>query len=195
MVSGASVVSSGRSSGSASGQRPVEPASCTSTAPGSIKASSSCLETIKRFVRSCGFSRHVAKQTALDRRPSSRAGYQSKWTVYRKWRTSEGHSIFRPSLPKIADFLFWLRRSEKLSVSAVMGYRSVLSAVFRSVLPEISTSAVFHDLLRSFRVEAPVRSVTLPSWDLLKVLEFLKSPVFEPLHQSSLRDLQRNTLF
>ena len=76
-----------------------------------------------------------------------------------------------------------------------MGYRSMLSAVFRSVLPEISTSAVLHDLLRSFRVEAPIRSVTPPSWDLLKVLEFLKSSVFEPLHQASLRDLTRKTLF
>ena len=76
-----------------------------------------------------------------------------------------------------------------------MGYRSMLSAVFRSVLPEISTSAVLHDLLRSFRVEAPIRSVTPPPWNLLTVLEFLKSPVFEPLHQASLRDLTRKTLF
>ena len=76
-----------------------------------------------------------------------------------------------------------------------MGYRSMLSAVFRSVLPEISTSAVLHDLLRSFRVEAPVRSVTPPSWDLLKVLVFLKSPVFEPLNQASLRDLTRKIRF
>ena len=76
-----------------------------------------------------------------------------------------------------------------------MGYRSMLSAVFRSVLSEISTSAVLHDLLRSFRVEAPIRSVTPPSWDLLKVLEFLKSPVFEPLHQASLHDLTQKTLF
>ena len=71
----------------------------------------------------------------------------------------------------------------------------MLSAVFRFVLPEISTSPVLHDLLRSFSVEAPVRSVTPPSWDLLKVLEYLKSPVFEPLHQASLRDLTRKTLF
>ena len=195
VVSGASGVSGGQSSGSTSGQGSVEPASCTSATSGSVKASSSCLETIQRFVRSCGFSRHVAKQTALARRPSSRVGYQAKWSVYRKWCTSEGHSISRPSLPKIADFLFWLRRSKKLSVSAVIGYRSMLSAVFRSVLPEISTSAVIHDLLRSFRAAAPVRSVTPPSWDLLKVLEFLKSPVFEPLHQATLRDLTRKTLF
>ena len=44
-------------------------------------------------------------------------------------------------------------------------------------------------------MEAPIRSVTSPSWDLLKVLEFQKSPVFEPLHQASLRDLTRKTLF
>ena len=182
VVSGAPGVSGGRSGGCASGSGSFEPTSHSSATSGSVKACSSCLETIQRFVKSCGFSRHVAKQSALARRPFSRAGYQAKWSVYQRWCTSEGHSISRPSLPKIADFLFWLRRSKKLSVSAVMGYRSMLSAVFRSVLPEISTSAVLHDLLRSFRVEAPIRSVTPPPWDLLKVLEFLKSPVFEPLH-------------
>ena len=195
VVSGAPRVSGGRASGSASGQGSVEPASLSSTTSGSLKASSPCLETIQRFVKSCGFSRHVAKQAALARKPSSRAGYQSKWLVYWRWCTSEGHSISQPSLPKIADFLFWLRRSKKLSVSAVMGYRSMLSAVFRSVLPEISTPAVLHDLLRSFRVEAPIRSVTPPAWNLLTVLEFLKSPIFEPLRQASLRDLTRKTLF
>ena len=56
----------------------------------------------------------------------------------------------------------------------------MISAVFHSVLPEISTSLVLHNLLRSFRVEAPARSVTPPSWDLLKVLEYLNSPVFDP---------------
>ena len=107
VVSGALGVSGGRSSGSACGQGSVEPASLSSTASGSVKASSSCMETIQRFVKSCGFSRHVAKQTALARKPSSRAGYQAKWLVYRRWCTTEGHSISRPSLPKIADFLFF----------------------------------------------------------------------------------------
>ena len=93
VVSGAPGVSGGRSSGSASGQGSVEPASLSSTTSGSVKDSSSCMETIQRFVKSCGFSRHVAKQTALARKPSSRAGYQSKWLVYRRWCTLEGHSI------------------------------------------------------------------------------------------------------
>ena len=82
-----------------------------------------------------------------------------------------------------------------MSVSVVLGYRSMLSSVFRSVLPEISTSPVIHDLLRSFKVEAPCKSVRPPSWDLLKVLDYLQSPVFEPLSSASLRDLTRKTLF
>ena len=142
-----------------------------------------------------GFSRRVAQQVSLARRPSSRAGYQSKWLVFRQWCRSEGHSISRPSLPQIADFLFWLRRSHRLSVSSVMGYRSMLSAVFRSVLPEISTSPVLHDLLRSFQAEAPIREVRPPSWDLNVVLSFLRSSSFEPLTTISLRDLTSKTLF
>ena len=95
----------------------------------------------------------------------------------------------------IADFLFWLRKSKKLSVSAILGYRSMLSAVFRTVLPEISTSPVLQDLLRFFKVEAPCRVIRSPAWDLLKVFDYLRSSVFEALSNSSLRDLTRKTTF
>ena len=125
---------------------------------------------------------------------ASRAGDQAKWAVYRQWCCAEGHSISRPFLPMVADFLFWLRRSRKLSVSTVMGYHSMLSAVFRFQLPEISSSPVIHDLLRSFKVEAPC-AVRPPSWDLEVVLRYLRSPIFEPLASSPLRDLTRKTLF
>ena len=81
------------------------------------------------------------------------------------------------------------------SVSAVMAYRSMSSAVFQTVLPDISTSPVIQDLLRSFKVEAPCREVRPPVWDLIKVLTYLRSSVFEPLSQSSLRDLTRKMLF
>ena len=60
LVSGVSGAGSRRAGGSASGQGSFVPASCSSTASGSVKASSSCLVTIQRFIRSRGFSRHVA---------------------------------------------------------------------------------------------------------------------------------------
>ena len=60
LVSGASGAGSRLFSGSPSGQGSVEPASGSVTAFGSIRASSSYLETIQRFIRSHVFSRRVA---------------------------------------------------------------------------------------------------------------------------------------
>ena len=195
MVSGSSR-SGGRQPGrSSTVQGPSATASLPSVPPGNVQAVASCLETIKLFACAGRFSKHVAQQVSLARCPSSRTGYQSKWLVYRQWCQSEGHSISRPSLSKIADFLFWLRRSRQLSVSAVMGYRSMLSADFKSILPEISSSPIIHDSLRSFQVEAPIREVRPPSWDLPTVLNYLRSSPFEPLSSASLRDLTHKTLF
>ena len=173
VVSGSSRSGGRRSGRSSTVQGPSVSASLPSVPSGSVLAVRSCLETIMRFTRAGGFSNRVAQQVSLARLPSSRAGYQSKWLGFRQWCRSEGHSLSRPSLPKITDFLFWLRRSRQLSVSSIMGYRSMLSAVFKSVLPEISSSPVLQALLLSFQVEAPIREVRPPSWDLTTVLSYL----------------------
>ena len=99
-----------RSGGSAPVKRSLVPATLLLSS-GSVRAVASCLETIQRFARARGFSKHVAKQSALTRRASSCGGYQAKWSIYRQWCHAEGHSVSRPSLSKNADFLFWLRRS------------------------------------------------------------------------------------
>ena len=80
-------------------------------------------------------------------------------------------------------------------MSSILGYWSMLSAVFRFKLPEISTSTVLRDLLRSFKVEAPVRPVRPPAWDLDAVLGYLNSSTFELLDSTSLRSLTKKVLF
>ena len=75
----------GPSGGSASTSRPPAPASVSRPLPGSPQASSSCLETLRRFTRAAGFSSTVASQASLSRRPSSRKAYQLKWQIYRAW--------------------------------------------------------------------------------------------------------------
>ena len=65
----------------------------------------------------------------------------------------------------------------------------------RFQLPEISSSSVLQDLLRSFQVAAPSRSIQPPSWDLNKVLLYLRSSTFKPLQSISLRSLSKKTLF
>ena len=142
VIPGASGSGCGRSGDTSSVQRSSQTTPLPSIPSGGVKAVASCLETIQRFAQSQGFSKHVAQQSALAHHPSSRAGYQARWAVFRKWCHDKGHSVSRPSLQKIADFLFWLRRTRKPSVSAVMGYRSMLSSVFRCVLLEISSSSV-----------------------------------------------------
>ena len=76
----------------------------------------SCLETIQRFTRAAGFSSAVATQASLAHRPSSRSNYQLKWSFYRSWCRSQGHSVSRLSLSKVADFLWWLHSVRGLSV-------------------------------------------------------------------------------
>ena len=144
----------GSSGGPSQPPRPSLPASVSSVLPGSPQAGTSCLETVRRFTRAAGFYSAVASQAALARRPSSRTNHQLKWSVYRTWCCSHGHSISLPSLSKVADFLWWLRPEKKLSVSSIRGYRSMLSVVFRFHLPNISTHPVLRDLVYSFRVSS-----------------------------------------
>ena len=194
VVSGHPGPSGGRSDLSTEVLRSPQPTSLPQSSSQDRQAVPSCLETIQQFAQSQGFSFRVVKQLGFARRSSSRAVYQSKWLVYKGWCRGTGHSISRPTLPKITDFLLWLHRVRKLSVSAIMGYRSMLSAVFRFKLPDISTSHVLQDLLRSFQVEAPPCSIQPPSWDLNKVLVYLRSAAFESLQSVSLRALSKKTL-
>ena len=183
------------SSASFSVPRPPLPASVSSPLPGSPQAGPSCLETVQRLSRAAGFSSAVAAQASLARRPSSRSIYQLKWSVYRSWCRSQGHSISRPSFSKVADSLWWLRSVWGLSVSSITGYRSMLSVVFEFHLPALSSHRVLRDLLRSFRVSAPSYPMRPPSWDLLKVLRFLNSGSFEPLRAAPLRAFSKKVLF
>ena len=185
----------GPSSSSAVPSGPPALASVSSSLPGSPSAQALCLATLKRFTRAAGFSSAVAEQSSLARCPSSRAIYQVRWSIYRSWCHDNGHSVSRPTLAKVADFLYCLRFTRGLSVSSMRGYRSVLSAVFRFHLPSLSSDPVIRDLLRSFRLSSVERVLRPPAWDLSKVLTYLVSPAFEPLSQASFRALTLKTLF
>ena len=188
---------SGRSSSVAIVSRSSQTASLPLSSSRDPQAVSSCLAAVQRFARAEGLSSRVATQIGFARRAPFCLNYKMKWSVYRQWCRAEGHSVSRPILPKVADFLFWLRKSRKLSVSSILGYRSMLSSVFRFKLPEISSSPVLKDLICSFKVETPVRPVSPPAWDLDVVLCHLIScrPTFESLSSTPLRSLTKKALF
>ena len=160
-----------------------------------VHASSSCVETLRRFTRASDFSRSVARRLGQARRQSSVANYQSKWLTYRRWCTDKGHSVSQPSVSKVADYLVWLWEDQGLSLSSVKAHRSMLSSVFQFKLPALGEDGVLQDLVRSFSIERPRRPQAPPSWDLDAVFRHLMSSVFEPLESVSLRALTKKTLF
>ena len=195
VVSGSSLSASRTSTSSPRTLGPVEATPRSEVPSEVVHASTSCVETLERFARASGFSSRVARRLGKARRKSSLRAYQSKWSVFRRWCFDKGHSVSRPSIPKVAEFLLWLWSSKGLGLSAIKGYRSMLSAVFGLRLPEISDSRVLRDLLRSFAIEKPRSVSQSPSWDLDLVLRSLMSEEYEPLESQTLRTLTKKVLF
>ena len=140
-------------------------------------ASSDCVATFKRFASQAGFSETVAGQLALCIRKSTRLNYQARWGKFRKWCRDFHHRSSEPTIPKIAEFFTFLFKTEKAAVSTIKGYRAMLSSVFKFCLPEISSSPILKDLVRSFEISAPRPLHRTPPWDLDKVLEYLSGPL------------------
>ena len=81
-------------------------------------ASSDCVATLKRFASQAGFSETVAGQLALCRRKFTRLNYQARWGKFRKWCRDFHHRSSEPTIPKIAEVLTFLFKTEKAAVSS-----------------------------------------------------------------------------
>ena len=195
VVSGAARAADSAPSSSSVSVGPPAAATRQEISPEPVHASSSCVETLRRFARASGFSRRVARRLGQARRQSSVANYQFKWLTYRRWCADKGHSVSHPSLLKVADYLVWLWEDQGLSLSSVKAHRSMLSSVFRFKLPALGEDRVLQDLLCSFAIERPRRPQAPPSWDLDAMLRHLMSSAFEPLESVSLRALTKKTLY
>ena len=163
--------------------------------PKSAYASADCMATLKRFAIQAGFSPAVAGQLIFSRRLSTRLNYQARWGTYRKWCKDFHHRSSSPSIAKIADFLTYMFKNKGAALSTIKGYRAMLAAVFKFPLPEISSSPVLKDLVRSFEISALRPIFPPPPWDLDKVLEFLSGPPFEPLARASFLGKTKKALF
>ena len=53
-------------------------------------------------------SRRVAEQASFAKRSSTRLVYRAIWYIFRRWCRDHGHSVSRPTLPSIDDFILLL---------------------------------------------------------------------------------------
>ena len=77
-------------------------------------------------------------------------------------------------MSELADFLLFLRVEKHISVLTIRGYRSTLSSVLKFCLPGLQNNFILWNLVHSFELERPLRPVSPPAWDLVKVLLFLR---------------------
>ena len=71
------------------------------------------------------------------RRKSTRLNYQACFGKFRKWCRDCHHRSSKPTIPKIAEFLTFLFKTEKAAVSTIKGYRAMLSSVFKFCPPSM----------------------------------------------------------
>ena len=126
----------------------------------------------------------MAGQLIFCRRLSTHLNYQARWGTYRKWCRDFGHRSSSPSIAKIAEFMTYMFKCKGAALATIKGYRAMLSAVFKFPLPEISTSPILKDLIRSFEISAP-----RPLFSLLHLGIWIRfCSISQALHLSPLRE-------
>lgn len=177
-------------------QRPPDAATRSQVSPRSPRAAADRMETVQRFLRHGGFDASVASFLAHDKRHSTSVHYQHKWKVYRRWCKERGHTVSKPTVQKIAQFLVHLRRECNLSTSTIKGYKAMLNGVFAYRGLDLNRELVLSRIVRACSLQPRRMARDLrPPWNLDVVLRHLSGAPFEPLRLASSRDLTRKTVF
>ena len=161
----------------------------------SVKPKPSCMAPRATLIKKQGFSQAVAARIEAPQRGSTRAVYEAKWTVFKKWCLVSQVDFRSPPLKSIADFLLYLFQDRKLQPGTIEGYRSAIADKLGNSPTNISKDENLTRLLDSFHRDRPKGRRGVPSWNLSLVLHQLTKPPFEPLREASLKHLTFKTVF
>ena len=78
-------------------------------------------------IQAQGFSDEVATRIEAPQRQSTRAVYESKWSIFVKWCESHKVDFGSPSLNQVAEFLLFLFKEKNLQPSTIDGYRTAIA--------------------------------------------------------------------
>ena len=111
---------------------------------------------------------------ALPIRPSSAKTYQSHWLEFLSFLKRVGVTqMSQCTLNHVARFLNSLYR-KGLIASTVANYRSALSVPLRTVLNIDLLDPAVSAWIRPMSLHRPARPLTVPSWNLQTVLDYLE---------------------
>ena len=162
---------------------------------GPSQSEPSCLAPRASAIQQAGFSAEVATRIEAPQRRSTRAIYESKWSVFVRWCEKNQVDFRTPSIEQIADFLLSLFQEKHLQPSTIEGYRTAIADKVGSSRINISKDENLSRLLDSFHRDKPKGRRGVPTWNLSLVLHQLTQPPFEPLRKASLKYLTFKTVF
>ena len=151
--------------------------------PGGVP--SSRLKVIKRLVRKAGFSRGVAEAIASNRRCSTPAVYQGKWSQFFHWCHGWNLSPCKAIFQQIMEFFLYLSNELKLLVPAVKDYGAALKHVFSLAGLDLAANCIICRMFQSFEQSRPPREVRPPDWNISLVLQSFTRVPYEPPKLSS----------
>ena len=163
--------------------------------PGPSQSEPSCLAPRASAIQQAGFSAEVATRIEAPQRRSTRAIYESKWSVFVRWCEKNQVDVRTPSIEQIADFLLSLFQEKHLQPSTIEGYRTAIADKVGNSRTNISKDENLSRLLDSFHRDKPKGRRGVPTWNLSLVLHQLTQPPFEPLRKASLKYLTFKTVF
>ena len=139
------------------------------SAQGSPQPESTCLAPRATAIRQACFSDEVATRIEAPERCSTRAVYESKWTIFVRWCEKTKVDFRSSSIKQIADFLLYLYQEKLLQPSTIDGYRTAIADKVGNKL-NISKDENLTRLLDSFHRDKPKERRGVPSWKLSLVL-------------------------
>ena len=146
-------------------------------------------------IQAQGFSDEVATRIEAPQRQSTRAVYESKWSIFVKWCESHKVDFGSPSLNQVAEFLLFLFKEKNLQPSTIDGYRTAIANKIGCDKVNFGKDENLTRLLDSFHRDKPKGLRGVPSWNLSLVLHQLTQSPFEPLRKASLKHLTFKTVF
>ena len=146
-------------------------------------------------IQAQGFSDEVATRIEAPQRQSTRAIYESKWSIFIKWCESHKVDFGSPSLNQVAEFLLFLFKEKNLQPSTIDGYRTAIADKIGCDKVNFGKDENLTRLLDSFHRDKPKGLRGVPSWNLSLVLHQLTQSPFEPLRKAFLKHLTFKTVF
>ena len=109
-----------------------------------------CLVSRSEQLQEQGFSTEVAEIIAAPQRPSTRAIYQEKWSLFEKWCRENLVDVSKPSVKQVSNFFMHLFQDLNRRPSTIDGYRTVILDALGPAGLHIAQSTDLNRLITSF---------------------------------------------